>query len=67
MSVIKILGRVRDYDWGRSDKQNLVFNFSSTDYKEQKYAELWMGSHPSAPALIGETTLTTYLKKNNLP
>jgi mannose-6-phosphate isomerase len=44
-----------------------VYEFSGQEWKEQKYAELWMGSHPSAPSLLGEGTLTEYLKAHNQP
>lgn len=50
--IVKIQGSIRDYDWGRNDKNCLVYEFSGTEYKNQKYAELWMGSHPSAPSLV---------------
>jgi len=67
MSILKLKNRVRDYDWGRTDNTNLVFEFSGEEWKEQKYAELWMGSHPSAPSLLGSSNLSEYLRVNGLP
>lgn len=60
--IQKIEGVVRHYDWGRTDKANLTFLFSKKDWKEDKYAELWMGSHPSAPSKIGDRTLLEELE-----
>lgn len=49
---IKITPVVKNYDWGRSDEQSLVFQYSGQNhFKEAKYAELWMGSHPSGPSI----------------
>lgn len=67
MSIIKLTGRVRDYDWGSTDPLNRVFLFSGEPWKEQKYAELWMGSHPSAPSLVSGESLLEYLMARGQP
>ena len=49
---IKITGVVKNYDWGRQDADSIVFQYSGqTEFKEGKYAELWMGTHPNGPSL----------------
>ena len=43
-------GARRDYDWGSTDAIPELLGVPATT---QPLAELWLGAHPAAPALVG--------------
>ena len=56
-NVREVLGVVQQYDWGMIGRDSLVAQLSSANSGEtirdgEPYAELWMGTHPSAPSKI---------------
>jgi mannose-6-phosphate isomerase len=68
MSFVEIEGRVQTYAWGKlgheSSVARLFEHMGKTISSSTPYAELWFGTHPSAPALIKgeERTLPEYLQ-----
>lgn len=59
-------GAIQHYDWGGFDYIPNLIGVKNTDHKP--FAELWMGAHPSAPAILinnGATTPLDYLIKNS--
>lgn len=67
MNPIRLKGVVKNYDWGRQDADSLVYKYSGDpEFKGGKYAELWMGSHPSGPSVTEDgKTLPQIIKENN--
>uniref|UniRef100_A0A0D9UWC3 Mannose-6-phosphate isomerase n=1 Tax=Leersia perrieri TaxID=77586 RepID=A0A0D9UWC3_9ORYZ len=66
---------VQHYEWGLRGDASLVARLSSSDADEsdpaRPYAELWMGTHPSAPSTLltsasggGELLLREWLARN---
>lgn len=49
---IKMLkhNHIMNYDWGSSDPNCLISLLRQE--KHEKYAELWMGTHPKGPSKI---------------
>lgn len=72
MTVFRIDCGFRNYDWGKLGEQSAVAQFAEAlnpDTKidpEQPYAELWMGTHPSVPAVNVDTheVLRTMIEKD---
>ena len=63
---------VQKYAWGKMGSTSLVAQLArannNTPINEQeRYAELWMGTHPSGPSMISGTneSLLSYLQANN--
>ncbi len=54
-SIIQLKGIVQEYDWGKDSTSIISANFG---YKSAsgKFAELWFGTHPKAPAIISQTS-----------
>nr|CAG4643265.1 EOG090X07LH [Ilyocryptus agilis] len=62
---------VQKYAWGKVGKSSLVANLSEANSgkplnEEERYAELWMGTHPSGPSVVlpSHEPLLSYLQKN---
>jgi mannose-6-phosphate isomerase len=62
-NMIRIEPKCQQYAWGKVGSESLVAKLakggatSSFDINEEKpYAELWMGTHPSGPSMIAETS-----------
>lgn len=50
------------YDWGSSDPNCLIHQLRPEQHN--RYAELWMGTHPKGCSKLNETeTLSEFLKK----
>lgn len=63
--VMPLRGAIQHYDWGGFEYIPNLIGIKNTDHKP--FAELWMGAHPSAPAIMinnGATTPLDYLVKN---
>ncbi len=52
--IIKIKGIVQEYDWGK-DETSIISNPFGYESKTGKFAELWFGTHPKAPAKITDS------------
>jgi len=62
---------VQKYAWGKLGKLSLVAQLSEANSttvidEKERYAELWMGTHPSGPSKISSSNelLSEYLNKN---
>lgn len=68
MSCILLDAGYQQYAWGKSASTSVVAKMKGLSGKpeEQKFAELWVGTHPSCPTRIAKTgeTLDEYLKKD---
>lgn len=68
MPVFRMLNPVRDYAWG--DCEFIPRLLGKEPVPGSPVAELWMGSHPSAPSLIrtpeGDVSLLDYLRQHPL-
>ncbi|ORX56561.1 hypothetical protein BCR36DRAFT_580872 [Piromyces finnis] len=59
--VFQIVPKVQNYAWGKIGTNSKVAELISNAYpeisidSEQKYAELWMGTHPNGPSIKKET------------
>ncbi|RWS28817.1 hypothetical protein B4U80_02480 [Leptotrombidium deliense] len=70
--VIAIQCSVKKYHWGKKGSNSVIARIiekQNPDYNVDQntaYAELWMGTHPSGPALLAETNdpLSTLLHKS---
>lgn len=65
-----ITGVVKHYDWGHDFKESLVYHLAergghTCSKSENKYAELWLGTHPSgaSPQLMESHVELPYLLK----
>ncbi len=60
---IKINAKVLEYAWGNKE---FIPSLINTKIDDKPKAEMWMGTHPSAPSLIDKTdkTLESFLKEN---
>lgn len=65
-ALLRLRGRINDYDWGKPGTTSLVAKLASEavgpDYKvdpNHTYAELWAGTHPSGPASIFSESAST--------
>ncbi|PHU27201.1 Mannose-6-phosphate isomerase 2 [Capsicum chinense] len=57
--LLKLLGSVKNYDWGCPAKQSCVARLYSLNSggnidENQPYAEFWMGTHESGPSYVVE-------------
>jgi mannose-6-phosphate isomerase len=52
------------YAWGKVGKDSLVGQLAEREPENIPYAELWMGTHPSGPAKVGDISLSDYLKSS---
>ncbi|KAG8090195.1 hypothetical protein GUJ93_ZPchr0011g27974 [Zizania palustris] len=52
--VLRLRGAVQHYEWGRRGDDSLVARLAGggDDGDRRPYAELWMGTHPSAPSSL---------------
>ncbi|WVR08813.1 mannose-6-phosphate isomerase, class I [Kwoniella sp. DSM 27419] len=63
MSIFKIAPGVQSYDWGKKGSASLAAQLGSVsvpgfDISEDKtYAELWMGTHPTLPSKLDDSSL----------
>jgi len=59
--VFQLVPKVQNYAWGKVGKNSKVAELISNAYPEieidlnQKYAELWMGTHPNGPSIRRDT------------
>lgn len=63
--IMPLRGAIQHYDWGGFEYIPNLIGIKNADHKP--FAELWMGAHPSAPAILinnGATTPLDYLVKN---
>ncbi|KAI1716360.1 phosphomannose isomerase type I domain-containing protein [Ditylenchus destructor] len=44
----KLQCAVQNYDWGKSSAESIITRLKFANADKQKYAELWMGTHPNA-------------------
>ena len=44
--------RIQNYTWGKLGQNSLVGRLANATDENTPYAELWIGSHPKAPALL---------------
>lgn len=51
-ALLKILGHVQNYHWGKKADSSLIAKFLSNPEKNTKLAELWFGAHERAPSMI---------------
>ncbi|SBW20275.1 Mannose-6-phosphate isomerase [Candidatus Protofrankia californiensis] len=51
--ILRLFGRVRDYDWG---SPTAIYDLLGEDPSGRPAAELWLGTHPSAPSEIETET-----------
>lgn len=63
--IVKIHGKVQNYQWGGVDYISRLIDQPNTD--GSPWAEYWLGTHPAAPAVVGEQTLSDYLLQQRLP
>lgn len=63
--IVKIQGKVQNYQWGGVSYISQLINQPNTD--GSPWAEYWLGTHPAAPATVGEHTLSDYLQQQGLP
>ncbi|TFK98303.1 mannose-6-phosphate isomerase [Pterulicium gracile] len=72
-SVFKITPTTQKYDWGKVGRQSAVAQLAESGNHDgftldpaASYAELWMGTHPTAPSHLASTNeqLSTYLAKH---
>ncbi|VEU23018.1 DEKNAAC104175 [Brettanomyces naardenensis] len=60
MSLFPIIGAVQNYAWGKFGSSSAVAQFAHDNDpsvvidESQPYAELWMGTHPKAPAVLSQ-------------
>ncbi|CAN4079964.1 unnamed protein product [Withania somnifera] len=57
--LVKLMGSVKNYDWGRPAKESCVARLYSLNSggkidENQRYAEFWMGTHDSGPSYVVE-------------
>ncbi|MCE0482350.1 hypothetical protein HAX54_041031 [Datura stramonium] len=57
--LVRLMGCVKNYDWGRPGKESHVarlYSCNSGDHIDQDkpYAEFWMGTHDSGPSYVVE-------------
>lgn len=69
MSCILLNAGFQQYAWGKSASTSVVAKMKGLSEKpdDQKFAELWVGTHPSCPTRIATTgeTLDEYLKRDS--
>lgn len=73
--AVRLKAQHKQYQWGKVGKDSLVFqlqqnSFASADLDEnERYSELWMGTHPNGPSLVESTNqpLKEYLNGSQLP
>lgn len=51
-SIKRIIPAVQQYPWGKKGKESAVARLLPEFCPNSRYAELWIGSHPSASALV---------------
>lgn len=63
---------IQRYAWGKLGESSLVAKLSKvtstdTEFNQDPYAELWMGTHPSGPSVLASSrqTLLNYLLNND--
>uniref|UniRef100_A0A1B6EHC0 mannose-6-phosphate isomerase n=2 Tax=Clastoptera arizonana TaxID=38151 RepID=A0A1B6EHC0_9HEMI len=69
---MELICSVQHYDWGKSGEHSevaLLSKASNPDYEivnHKRYAELWMGTHPSGPSMLSKTgeNLHEWIQKN---
>lgn len=68
MTCVFLDAGYQQYAWGKSASTSVVAKMKGLSEKpdDQKFAELWVGTHPSCPTLISGTgeTLDEFLKKD---
>lgn len=68
MSTVLLDAGYQQYDWGKSASTSFVAKMKglSGESDDKKFAELWVGTHPSCPTRIAGTgeTLDDFLKKD---
>ena len=63
--LLQLRSAVQHYEWGHRGEASLVARLAGDDdLTTRLYAELWMGTHPSAPSslLLGNGNGTVLLK-----
>lgn len=76
--AVRLSVKPNKYQWGKVGKESLVFQLkqkalgsqNSEELDEnERYSELWMGTHPNGPSVIESTgqLLTDYLNGSQLP
>lgn len=55
-SIYRLQGKTQSYDWGKLGDVSLVASYAKasgvTIDTDKPYAELWMGTHPTAPSIV---------------
>ncbi|WWC64943.1 mannose-6-phosphate isomerase, class I [Kwoniella dejecticola CBS 10117] len=71
-SIFKLSPGVQSYDWGKKGSASLAAQFGKASVdgfvidEDKTYAELWMGTHPTLPSKLDDSTLLSdYIKSNN--
>jgi mannose-6-phosphate isomerase len=60
--VFKLQGKVQHYAWGGTSYLPELLGLPNPEGRP--FAEYWMGAHESAPAELGEGTLSEYIRKD---
>ncbi len=57
--VVSLIPVVKDYDWGNRGSRSMINSLLSSQrgsshvvHEDTPAAEMWMGDHPSGPALV---------------
>lgn len=56
-----LTGSIKRYDWGSTDAIPEILGIAADG---QPLAEYWLGAHPSAPAMLGDTPLDLAIAQN---
>ena len=68
-------GHHNQYQWGRVGSESLVYHIQNVSGKvgelkqEERYSELWMGTHPNGPSIVDESgdSLSKFLQESGAP
>ena len=53
--IVKLTCSVQNYAWGKSAGESLVAEFTKNSHKTERFAELWMGTHPRGHSVVKQT------------
>ena len=53
--VVKLCCSVQNYAWGKPASNSLVAEFTNNSDKTERFAELWMGTHPRGHSIVKQT------------